>query len=307
MDLEEFDLNLLLVFDRLVKTRKVSAVADALGVTQPAISRALQRLRATLGDELFFRTPAGMEPTTYAAHLAGPVSAALESLRAAIKDEFQFNPHTSQRNFTIRMTDIGELTILPRLLRYVENAAPALTFKIVRDNGAALKAEMEAGQIDLAIGLIEDLGAGFFRRPFFRQGYVCMFRLDHPLACKSMTRDDFERAEHVVVTAAGTGHTRIDELIEAQGVKRKIKLRVPNYASLELLLLASDLIATVPEALAQADLRTSAIKFANHPLELPTLPIELFWHARSHHDPANIWLRKIIAVECALPPIAGRA
>jgi DNA-binding transcriptional LysR family regulator len=303
MDLQDFDLNLLLVFDQMLKTKKVSSAAEALGVTQPAISRSLKRLRTLLGDDLFHRTPSGMEPTAYAEHLARPIGAALESLRNAISQEFQFDPRTSRRNFTIRMSDIGELYILPRLLRHLSREAPGISIAIVRDNNETLKADMETGRVDLAIGLIETLETGFFRRQIFRQGYVCVFRPDHPLAGQPMTLEDFRRAEHVLITAAGTGHARIDALIEAHGIIRKVKLRVPTYASLERLLLGSDLIATVPEALVQTNLHPLALGHARHPLPLPALPIEEFWHARSHRDPANIWLRTVIAVHCALPAI----
>ncbi|WP_298283238.1 LysR family transcriptional regulator [Acidocella sp.] len=304
MDLREFDLNLLLVFDQILKTRKLSRAAEALGVTQPAISRSLARLRALLGDELFHRTPTGMEPTAYAAHLSGPVAAALATLGQALSQDFAFTPLTSARNFTLRLTDIGELTILPRLLRHLSGAAPGVGLTIVRGNGEALRSALERGEIDLAIGLIGDLGAGFFRRTIFRQGYVCVFRPSHPLAGRPLTQAAFAQAGHVVVTAAGTGHARIDELIEAKGIRRDIKLRVPHYASLERLLPGSDLIATVPEALVQSRLHPSALAHARLPFALPVLPIDMFWHARNHQDPANIWLRNAIAIDCALPAIS---
>ncbi|MBB5372736.1 LysR family transcriptional regulator [Acidocella aromatica] len=303
MDLQDFDLNLLLVFDQMLKKKRVSRVAEALGVTQPAISRSLKRLRALLGDELFHRTATGMEPTAYAEHLAATVRAVLDALHNAINQKFQFDPKTSSRNFTIRMTDIGELMILPRLLQHLSREAPGVSITIIRGNNETLKTDMETGQVDLAIGLIETLEAGFFRRQIFKQGYVCVFRPDHPLAGKPLTLEDFERAEHAVVTAAGTGHARIDELIEAQGIKRKVKLRIPNYASLERLLQGSEMIATVPEALVQTNFSPLTLSYARHPVSLPRLPIEEFWHARFHRDPANEWLRNVIAVRCALPAI----
>lgn len=303
MDLKNFDLNLLLVFDQMLKERKVSAVADTLGVTQPAISRSLKRLRQLLGDELFYRTASGMEPTSYARHLAEPVGEALDALRMAISREFDFDPRSSRRSFTLRMSDIGEIYILPRLLRFLSVEAPGVGINIVRDGGERLKSEMEAGRIDLAIGLIDGLETGFFSRQVFKQGYVCVFRPDHPLAGRPMTLDDFVAAEHAVVTAAGTGHGRIDELIEKQGIQRKVKLRVPTYASLEHLLRATDLVATVPEALVQPNIHPLALAYSKHPVSLPRLSIDAFWHARFHRDPANRWLRNVIAVQCALPSI----
>lgn len=301
MDLKQFDLNLLLVFDHMLKERKVSSVADTLGVTQPAISRALKRLRTLLGDELFYRTANGMEPTSYARHLAEPVGYALDALRNAINQDLAFDPQTSRRNFTIRMSDIGEIYILPRLLRHLRTEAPGVSVTIVRDNSEKLKDDMEAGRTDLAIGLIEGLEAGFYRRQIFKQGYVCVFRPDHPLAGRPMTLDDFTAAEHAVVTAAGTGHAQIDELIEKQGIRRKVKLRIPNYASLERLLQSSDFIATVPEALVQPNIHPLALGYSRHPVPLPRLSIDELWHIRFHRDPANQWLRNVIAVHCALP------
>lgn len=301
MDLKDLDLNLLLVFDQLMAERKVSSVADSLGVTQPAVSRSLKRLRQVLGDELFCRTARGMEPTAYALHLAEPIGCALDSLRQAISQEFEFDPLRSRRNFTLRMTDIGELYIIPRLLRILSTEAPGVSITIVRDALETLKFDMEAGRIDLAIGLIENLETDFYSRQLLKQGYVCVFRPDHPLAGASMSLDDFLAADHAVVTAAGTGHAPIDDLIESQSIKRKVKLRVPNYASLELLLRGNDLIATVPEALIQPNIAPLGLAYSKHPLALPRLPVKQFWHARFHGDPGNRWLRDLISTHFTLP------
>jgi DNA-binding transcriptional LysR family regulator len=303
MDLKDFDLNLLLVFDQLLKEKRVSGVADTLGVSQPAISRSLKRLRELLGDELFYRTSTGMEPTAYASHLAEPIAYALDSLKNAISHGASFDPKEGRKNFTIRMSDIGEIFLLTRLMRVLAQEAPGVSITVVRGNNEALKAEMESGRVDLAIGLIDGLEAGFFRQQLYKQGYVCVFRPDHPLAKRPLTLADFIAAEHAVVTAAGSGHAEVDNLIEKQGIRRKVKLQVPHYASLEHLLLSTDLIATVPEALVQPNISPTSLAHAKHPLPLPRLSINQFWHARFHRDPALLWLRNLIAVRCALPPV----
>lgn len=307
MDLKNFDLNLLLVFDEMLKARNVSTVANNLGVTQPAISRSLKRLRVLMGDELFYRTPKGMEPTSYALHLAEPIGYALGSLRSAISQEYTFDPKTSRRNFTIRMSDIGEICILTRLLHVLDREAPNVSITIVRDNINTLKGELEAGRIDLAIGLLDGLEAGFFRRQIYKQGYVCVFRHDHPLASRQMSLQDFMDAEHAVVTATGTGHVHIDELIEKQGIHRKIKLRIPNYASLEHVLGSSNFVATVPESLVQPNIRPFSLAISKHPVALPLLSIDQFWHSRFHKDPGNSWLRNLIAAKCMPPTITEPA
>ncbi len=302
MNLKEFDLNLLRVFDLMLKEKKVSGVADALGVTQPAISRSLKRLRGLLGDELFYRTSTGMEPTAYARHLAEPVAFALATLDNAISSGLTFDPATSTREFTLRMSDIGEIYLLPRLMRFLAKEAPGVSISVVRGNHDSLKNDMEAGRIDLAVGLIDGLEGGFFRRQVYKQGYVCVFRPEHPLAGRPMTLDDFSAAGHAVVSAVGTGHAQVDELIEKQGIRRTVKLRIPNYASLEHLLAATDLIATVPAALIHPDIHPLALAYSRHPVPLPRLSIDQYWHARFHRDPANQWLRNAVAVHCALPP-----
>lgn len=300
MDLKEFDLNLLLVFDQLLKDRNLSRVAVNLGVTQPAVSRSLKRMRLLLGDELFCRTGRGMEPTAYALHLAEPIRHALESLQRAISEEYAFDPARSRRNFVLRLTEIGELFILPRLMRMLSVQAPYVMITVVRNSLDSLKFEMEDGQIDLAVGLIEHLETGFFSRQLLEQGYVCVFRSQHPLAGKKLSLEDFEAADHVVVDSSDTGHALIDEMIERQGIKRRVKLRVPDYGTLERLLQSTDLIATVPEALIHPDVAPLALAYSPHPLSLPRLPIRQLWHQRFHRDPGNRWLRELIAAHFTL-------
>lgn len=300
MDLRQLDLNLLLVFELMLRERQVSRVAEQLGVTQPAISRSLKRLRNLLGDELFYRSPEGMSPTAYAQHLAEPICLALDELRQALSSEFSFDPASSRRTFVIAMSDIGESYILPRLMALLARMAPSTALTIVRDRGEALQRNMVAGHIDLAIGLHEHLQSGFFAREVYRQNYVCVFRHGHPLAGRPLSLDDFVQAEHAVVSATGYGHAEIDSLIDRQGIQRSIRVRLPNYASLENLLFSTDLIATVPEVLVQPHLKPLALAHAPHPVTLPDLAIRAFWHERNHRDPANRWLRELVAVHCNL-------
>ncbi len=301
-DLRHLDLNLLLVFELMLRERKVSRVAEQLGVTQPAVSRSLKRLRELLGDELFFRSAEGMSPTAYAQHLAEPVCQALDDLRQALSADFSFDPSNSQRTFVIAMSDLGESYILPRLVSLLSRQAPGIAITVVRDRGEALHRNMVAGTIDLAIGLHDNLESGFFAREIYRQNYVCVFRHGHRLAGTRLTLDDFSQAEHAVVTASGYGHAQIDSLIDRQGIQRTIRVRLPNYASLENLLFNTDLIATVPAVLVQPDLKPLALAHAPHPVQLPHLAISAFWHERNHRDPGNRWLREQVALHCSLPP-----
>jgi DNA-binding transcriptional LysR family regulator len=206
-------------------------VADNLGLTQPAVSNSLARLRKLLGDELFLRTPAGMEPTPFADQLAESVTYALGMIHSALNQRSTFDPHSSSRSFTVGMTDIGEIYFLPTLVDRLRRLAPAVTLSTVRNTAVNLKDEMEAGKVDLAIGLLPQLKGGFFQRRLFRQRYVCLFRQGHRLDKKKISLAEFSAAQHLVVVSAGTGHGKVDELLKRSGIERDVRLTVPTSSA----------------------------------------------------------------------------
>lgn len=294
MELKNVDLNLLLVFHQLLAERRVSKVAETLGMTQPGVSNALKRLRVVLGDELFVRTAKGMEPTPYAAQLGEPIGYALSTIFDSLNEGVRFDPLTSERKFKIGMTDIGEVYFLPALMATLRKQAPDVTVSTVRNTAVNLQDEMEAGHIDMAIGLLPQLKSGYFQRKLFRQRYVCMFREGHELDKAAITVDEFARAEHVVVVSGGTGHAIVDQTIERLGIERRVSLTVPHFVAVGHILSASSMIATVPERYAMACAKPFGLKYVTHPLSLPEVSINIFWHARFNKEPANQWLRRLI-------------
>jgi DNA-binding transcriptional LysR family regulator len=292
--LQDIDLNLLVVFNQLLIERRVSKVAENQGLTQPAVSNALARLRKLLGDELFLRTPSGMEPTPFAEQLAEAVTYALEMIHSALNRRSTFDPRTANRSFTIGMTDIGEIDFLPELMNRLSEQAPGITVSTVRNTAVNLKDEMEAGKVDLAIGLLPQLKAGFFQRRLFRQRYVCLFRQGHRLNKKKISLAEFSTAEHLVVVSPGTGHGKVDELMERNGIKRNVRLTVPHYVAVGHILQATDLVATVPERLAQRMAVPFGLAYIAHPAKLPDIAIKVFWHAKFHRAPDRQWLRTLL-------------
>lgn len=295
MDLKQLDLNLLLVFNQLLAERSVSGAARALGLSQPAVSNALARLRKAVGDELFLRTSRGMEPTPRATQLAEPVAAALQLLQGALRQDQGFDPATSSRAFTIGMTDIGEIYFLPGLMEALAEAAPGVTVSTVRNTAVQLKDEMEAGHVDLALGLLPQLRTGFFQRRLFTQRYVCLMRQGHPLDKRRIGLREFSAAEHLAVVSAGTGHGVVEDELARQGIERRVRLTVPHFVALGHILAGTDMIATVPERLAQRMAGPFGLRWLVHPAPLPEIGIHLLWHARLHREPANQWLRQLIA------------
>jgi DNA-binding transcriptional LysR family regulator len=270
MDLTDIDLNQLVLFQELIVERRVSRVAEKLGISQPAVSNTLAKLRKTLGDELFLRTPAGMMPTPFAEQLSEPIGYALGMIHSGLNQQIRFDPAKATGAMTIGMTDIGETTAIN------------------------LREDMESGRVDLAIGLLPQLKAGFFQRRLFTQRYVCLFRKGHPVDKKRLTLSEFRAAHHLVVVTAGTGHGKVDELIQRSGIERTVRLRVPHYVSVGHILQSSDLLATVPERLAQGLALPFGLSYVLHPVRLPEIAINAFWHAKVHRSPANQWIRSII-------------
>lgn len=294
MELHELDLNLLVTFNHLLVERRVSAVAERLGVSQPAVSNSLAKLRRLFGDELFLRTPKGMEPTPFADQLAESVSYALAMIHSGVNQRVSFDPATARGALTIGMTDIGEIYFLPALLDRLRRDAPGLTLSTVRNAAVNLRDELETGKVDLAMGLLPQLKAGFFQRRLFTQRYVCLMRRGHHLDKKRISLAEYSAAEHLVVVSAGTGHGKVDELLSRSGVVRTIRLTVPHYVSVGHILQHSDLIATVPERLADRLLEPFGLVRVPQPAKLPDVAINVFWHAKYHRSPANRWLRGIV-------------
>ena len=295
MELAKLDLNLLLVFHHLLILKRVSAVADLLNMSQPAVSSALGRLRSSLDDELFIRTQGGMTPTPYALQLAEPIAMSLNGLQQALNVRGAFDPQTSNRNFTIALTDVGEMYFLPVLVNALAKVAPGVTLQIVSVAQSALKEDMSTGRIDLALGLLPQLQAGFFQQSLFKQKYICLMRKKHPLAqTPSISVSALFASEHVRVLATGTGHGKVDLAMDKQKYPRKVRLTVPHYVALGDVLQNANLIAVVPERFGQRIVKPFDLVMRDLPIKVEDSAIQQCWHGRLHRDPGHQWLRQLM-------------
>jgi DNA-binding transcriptional LysR family regulator len=294
MELNQIDLNLLVVFQHLMVERRVSKVADRLGLSQPAVSNSLAKMRRMFDDELFVRTPAGMVPTPFAEQLGESVGYALGMIHSGLNQQTKFDPASVKCSMTIGMTDIGEIVFLPTLVERLSEQAPGVTLSTVRNAAVNLRDDMEAGKVDLAVGLLPQLKSGFFQRQLFRQRYVCLFRRGHAMDKKRVSVADFRAAEHLVVVSAGTGHGAVDDLMRRGGVDRKVRLTVPHFVGVGHILRSTNLVATVPERLAWQLAEPFGLTYATHPVRLPEIAINVFWHAKAHRSLANQWLRGVV-------------
>jgi DNA-binding transcriptional LysR family regulator len=292
MNVRELDLNLLRVFDAVLRGRSVTAAAAQLSLTQPAVSNALARLRGAFNDALFLRTPQGMAPTPFARELAEPVRQALALLESALAHGPGFDPATSSRSFRFYMSDLGQIEFLPPLLERVRRAAPQVRLEAVALEPEDIAGALAAGSLDLAVGFLPALGPPLRRRALFKDPYLCLLRADHPIS--TLTKKRFLEASHVLVTYRG-GHRVVEEALERAGVGRRIVLRVPHFTVVPMVLERTDLILTLPARVARVFERRGSLKALPPPVPIPLAEVAVHWHERFDADAGNRWLREQIA------------
>ena len=216
----------------------------------------------------------------------------LEQVRAVNEYRKAFNPLESNQEFTLSMTDISHLNLLPTLLQYLRVHAPSVRLNVVPIGGQTA-AMMSSGDIDLAIGFIPQLEAGFYQQTLFKQQYVALIREDHPrISGETLTLDAYLHELHVDVIANGTGHYIIETEMHKQGINREVVIKLPSYLGVGLVIQETELIATVPERLSKLLLSRGNLKMLDLPFTLPTYSVKQHWHERMHGNPANQWLRQ---------------
>jgi DNA-binding transcriptional LysR family regulator len=287
------DIKLLRLFDLLYSTGSVTRAAEQLGQSQPTVSIWLSRLRTTLHDPLFVRTPAGMQPTPRADALIGTAREALVSLRRLSESQPEFAPASAQRPFRICMTDASHITLLPQLLAHVRATAPQVRLEAARIDADTARA-LQAGDVDLALGLIPELEGGFYQQTLFEQDWVCLANPHHPRLGKTLSLKAYKDEAHIGIVY-GTGHRLLDAAMKEHQVERRILLVLPGFLGLPAIVSTTDLIATLPRQIGETLARSGGLAVYPCPVRIPTFTVKQHWHARYHQDAANRWLRGICA------------
>jgi len=289
MNVADVDLNLLRVFDAVLHEGSVTAAAARLGLTQPAVSNALARLRSLLGDPLFVRSASGMEPTPFARGVAEPVRQALALLETALAHGPGFEPATATRTFRFYMSDVGQVEFLPPLVERVQRIAPSVKLEAPAVDIDDISDALSSGALDVAVGFLPGLGPPIARRALFRDPYVCLMRADHPI--ERLTKKRFLEATHALVTYRAGGHRVIEEALERAGAGPRIALRVPHFTVVPMVLERTDLILTLPARVARVYESRGRFKSLPPPIPIPPAEVAVHWHERFDGDPGNRWLR----------------
>lgn len=291
MDIRSIDLNLLVVFDAMARLRSVNKTAEAMGLSQPATSGALARLRLLFDDALFVRAGSQMKPTPRALELAPVVHRVVQTIEAEVLQQAGFDPARADRSFTILTPDIGEVAFLPGVLRRLRQEAPYVRLLAVSKPRAAAAQALESGEAELAVGFFPDLQrAGYFRQALFTTSYACIACARNAGIESRLTLKQYLAARHIVVRPDGREHM-LDRFLEDKGWHRHVTLELSHFMSLVALLPGSDLIATVPQDIATAVGRHVALHEIGLPFRPPEFQVQQYWHRRMQNDPANRWLR----------------
>lgn len=304
MNLDKIDLNLLVYLDILLRERNVTRSASLLGITQPAMSNGLRRLRETFGDPLLVRTSEGMVPTERAQALQPMLRQILASVEQVIEPTTDFDASSSDRVFRIMTSDYGEATLMPRLLKRLRKEAPDIVLDILTPSDMSFQ-EVEQGLVDLVINRFDTMPQSFHQRTLWRDSFSCLFSVDNSIS-HDFRLETYLNAKHVWVSKTGMGagmgitpkDTKrlgwVDEALERIGQKRHITVFTRHYQSAAMLAEQKGLVATIPSKAAAAQSMNPRLVIKKPPFEVPDFEFKMAWSPLLQHNHAHQWIRRVI-------------
>lgn len=291
----QYDLNLLRVFLALMEERNVTRTASRMGITQPALSNALARLRETLHDPLFVRERYGMRPTPRAEELARPIAEALASLDAVVLGTPAFDPARASQLFTIAPNSYVELVLMPAIVARVADRAPGLKLRLAPFGSDLVETGVISGQTAMVLGRIPDPPDNLVVQHLGDEGFACIVRAGHPRVGKKLTRAVFEDLKHVNVLPPGRLRVGVFQAFERQRLRREVAVSVAHFQAVPEMIAVTDYCATLPSLLCRRLASDPRLRVVPVPVDLGTFPLEMGWHVRHRSDPAHTWLRGLVA------------
>ena len=305
-DLNKLDLNLLRVFDAVARERHVTNAAQKLNLSQPAVSNALARLRGALKDELFMRRPGGVEPTALALSLAGPVATVLDQLREMLADHAPFDPATTDRIFTVALSEYAESVLVPPLLESMHREAPMALLAVRHADRTNAMDLLESGAAELAIAVLPEPPALYTRLRLLPEGFLTLVRQGHPLAEGPMTLERFVAYPHLLHSANGSRDGALDGPLQEAGHPRRLGAVVAHLGAVPEILKRTDMVMTLSARLAQSLAETHGLVLRPCPVAFRHTRLSLVFHRRFEADPGHAWLRRsLLAVAREVGPVPG--
>lgn len=293
-DAHRLDLNFLTLFEALHRERSVTGAAQQVGLSQPATSSALGRMRRLFGDPLFVRTPQGMVPTPLAEEIAPAVREALDTVRRRVLERPVAEPASEARTLRLSVSDASGHTFLPRIVRKMQHVAPGWRIEAQALHAADLPQALESGAIELAITSFPIQRTGIFRQRLASSEFQVIHRRDHPRLRSKPSLRDYLDARHAVMHPPGAPPSVLEQALSRQGHQRSVALTVPHFLLLPAIVAESDLIATVPSQVARAFAAAYRLAVWPLPFPMPELVLYQYWHQRSSTDAGVRWVRGLI-------------
>jgi DNA-binding transcriptional LysR family regulator len=302
-DLRDVDLNLLVALDALLERQSVTGAAARVGLSPPAMSHALARLRALLGDPLLVRAGRSMVLTPGAGALKPKVRALVEQLREVLAPMQAADLRQVERTFVVHASDYALLVLGASVDARAREQAPRLCLRFLpnTDRDAEL---LRLGEVDLAIGVYPSLPPEIHTQKLFDERLVCVVRDAHPVVRRRLTKERFAELEHIQVAPRGRPGGVVDDAMARAGLSRHVSRMVPFFLSALHLVAETDCVLTVPERVARATAERFGLRVVEPPIELPPYVFQQIWHPRNHADAAHRWLREAFvgAVRASRPP-----
>ncbi|MFO0611394.1 MAG: LysR family transcriptional regulator [Polyangiaceae bacterium] len=289
---EAVDLALLNLFDHLLRERHVTRAALRAGLSQPAMSRALLRLRETFGDPLFVRGPRGVTPTARAEALGPAVRDLLERARDLLRP-VAFEPARVDRTFVIGATDYVEVELLPRLAKRLARDAPRASVSIRPFTTDSL-GDLASGRLDVVITAKGALANDLYAQTIREDRFACAVRREHPTAGRRLSLDRYIALSHVLIAPRGDPGSAVDTELAKRGRQRHVAVRTVSFFGACRTVSSTDLILTAPGHVLESLSSPFGLRLLAPPIRLPRVVLQQVWHARAHTDPAHAWFRGIL-------------
>ena len=291
MNLSDKDLNLFVVFDVIYTERNLTKSGEVLGITQPAVSNALSRLRENFNDELFVRTSKGMVPTPVAENMVNDIRQALDLIRNSISESESFNPKTANATFRISIGDTSEYRLLPQLIKNISNLAPGVDVESYLTPRTETPKELAAGNIDFAIDPPIHSDPNLRNKKIYQDDYVLVVNKKHPIAKKKkISLEDYLNLSHIHISKRASGLGHVDTTLNRLGLTRRIALRAQHFLVAPYIIDQSNLAMTTIKSFS----RGRELKVFQLPFKINPLVLHLYWHGNKDMDPANKWMRELI-------------
>jgi len=293
-DLHRIDLNLLTVFEAIYKTGSVSQGAKLLGMSQPAVSNALSRLRLHFSDKLFVRSDRGVKPTVTALRLAGPITASLNLLRTGLQIDADFDIRTANRHFRLIIHDFSVPSVLPKLLQMLDDPLSSCKIEVVTPNWTHPHEGLLNGDADIMLDAFPQETPGLAFEPLMDAEAVCIVREGHPRIGHQLTRDQFAQNGHAVLKIDVQRRLQVAHTIMSEKLSRREVCILPNASDLAATVATSDLIALVPRRYAELVAPIYRLRVLPVPFDYPKAKIFLGWATERTGDPGLRWIRNVI-------------